>query len=248
MKNMPEKTLKILITGGTRGLGRKIAESLSRKGHEVYVFSKTIRTGIDQSFLSTLAGYTECDLSKAGEIEDCFRKLTDQTKRIDVLINNAAVRQFNTVGNFNINEIQQNINVDLTAPVILSNLCLPVMKRNNFGRIINISSISAYKVFATGSIYCSSKSALNTFSESLGKEINGLNSTVTVNTICPGSFSKMDGTPLKNYQRITNGILADIDLILGSDSKGKVYNEFTFMHRVRESLRLIKRALQVLIS
>lgn len=246
---MPEISLKILITGGTRGLGRKIAESLFIRGHEVYVFSKTNRTGIDHSFLSTLAGYTECDLSKTGEIEERFRELIDQTKRIDVLINNAAVRQFNkTVGNFSINEIQENINVNLAAPVILANLCLPVMKRNNFGRIINISSIGAYKAFATGSLYCSSKSALNFFSESLGKEIKGLKGAVTVNTICPDSFSKMNGTILKNYQRITNCILADIDRIIRSESNGKVYNEFTFRHRIRESLRFMKRAIRMLIS
>ncbi len=160
---MNEKPLKVLITGGTRGLGRKIAEHLCKQGHEVYVFSKTNKTEIDPVYSSILAGYFQCDLSNIDEIEECFGILIKESERIDVLINNATVRQFKKLEEFQTSEIQRNINVDFLAPVILANLCFLVLKENNFGRIINISSISSYKVYSTGSLYCSSKNALNSF-------------------------------------------------------------------------------------
>ena len=177
---MSKRTLKVLLTGGTRGLGRKIAENLVRQGHEVYVFDKTDKSEVDPLYLSILSGYTECDLSNTDKLVTCFGELIDHIERVDVLINNASVRQFTKkLDEFTTSEIQQNINVDFLAPVILSNLCLPIMKRNSFGRIINISSIGAYKVFINGSLYCSSKRALITFTESLGKELENLKGAVT---------------------------------------------------------------------
>ena len=245
---MGEKTLKILITGGTRGLGRKMTEHLCRQGHEVFIFSKSSETEIDPSFLSILAGYAKCDLSKTNELETCFSTLINNIERIDVLINNAAVRQFKELSEFQTSEIQRNIDVDFIAPVILSNLCLPIMKRHNFGRIINISSISAYRSYKTGSLYCSAKHALVDFSECLSKEFISLRGAITVNTICPDSFSKPDGTMLKNYHQITDSILVSIDRIIQSEANGMVINEFNFQNKLKESLRFIKRAIQMLIS
>lgn len=246
---MDKRILKVLITGGSRGLGRIMAEYLCKQGHEVYIFSNTNRTEFDTAYISVLAGYIECDLSKANEIAECFGKLIKNTERIDVLINNAALRQFNKkLDEYTTSEILENINVDFLAPVILSKLCLPVMKRFNFGRIINISSIGAYKVFSTGSLYCSSKSALIAFSESLSKELINLRGAVTVNAICPDSFSKMDGTKLKIYRRITDSVLVKIDRIIQSESNGRVINEFTFKHKLRECLRFIKKAILMIVS
>jgi 3-hydroxybutyrate dehydrogenase len=245
---MRNKTLKILITGGNRGLGRQIAEYLCRQNHEVYIFSKSKKSGIDQSLYSILAGYTECDLSDRKALETCFYSLIDQIGRIDVLINNASLKQPNLLDDFQVNEIQKNIGVDFLAPVILSNFCLPLMKRNNFGRIINISSISAYKVYRTGTLYCSGKRALIAFSETLSKELDSMKGTVTVNVICPDSFSRIDGTKLKDHHNITGSVLKNIGRIIQTDINGKVINVFTFKHRLRESLNYIKLAFKMLLT
>ncbi len=210
--------------------------------------SKTNKTEIDPVYSSILAGYFQCDLSNIDEIEECFGILIKESERIDVLINNATVRQFKKLEEFQTSEIQRNINVDFLAPVILANLCLLIMKENNFGRIINISSISSYKVYSTGSLYCSSKSALNSFSEILSKELIKLDGTITVNTLCPDSFSKINGTLLKNYHWIMDSILSDIDRIIKSGSNRIIVNEITFKHRLSESFRFIKRAFRILIS
>jgi NAD(P)-dependent dehydrogenase (short-subunit alcohol dehydrogenase family) len=240
-----ENSLKILITGGTRGLGRRIAENLIGQGHEIYITGKTAKEEIDQSYLSVITDYLECDMSNIKALDAAIRILINKIGRIDVLINNAVVRESNMVGNFHTDEIQNTFNVDLISAVVLSNLCLPFMKRNNFGRIINISSISAYNVYKTGSLYCSSKRALITFSETLSKELTGLNGAVTVNTICPDSFSSLNGTREKNYQRITESVLSNIENFINSKSNGKVISIFTFKHKIKERLRCIGQALSI---
>lgn len=245
---MEVKTLKVLITGGSGGLGRIMAEHLCRKGHEVFIFGKTGKNEIDPALLSVLSGYTECDISNLIELEAEFGALIKQIGHIDVLINNAAAKQPQIVGEFQSGEIHRNISVDFIAPVILSNLCLPIMKSNNYGRIINISSISAYKVYRSGSLYCSDKRALITFTECLAMESAFLRGTVSVHAIIADSFSNMDGTKLKNHYRITNSVLMSIDKIIQSDTGRLIYHEFTFRHKLRESLRLIKQAVQLAIS
>lgn len=235
--------LKILITGGTRGLGRRIAENLIRQGHEIYIVGKTAIKEIDQSYLSIVSGYIECDMSNIKELESAIGSLINKTGRIDVLVNNAAVRKSHWLGNYQTDEIQNSFNVDLISPVVLSNLCLPLMKRNNFGRIINISSISAYNTYKSGSLYCSSKRALITFSETLSKELAELKGAVTVNTICPDSFSSLNGTREKNYQWITESVLFNIENIINSKSNGKVIRIFTFKHKLRLKLSFLGQAL-----
>jgi NAD(P)-dependent dehydrogenase (short-subunit alcohol dehydrogenase family) len=244
---MDKRTYKILITGGTQGLGRTMAEHLCSQGHEVFNFSKTAEAEIDPSYLSLLAGHTQCDISNADNLEVAFRALINQIDRVDVLINNASIRQPNKLGEFETSEIQRNVGVDFIAPVILSNLCMPGMKRNNFGRIINISSISAYKVYRAGSLYCSDKRALIAFTESFAMELINLRGAVSVHAIIADSFSEMDGTKLKNHSRITNSVLASIDSIIQSETKRVLFHEFTFNHKLRESLRSIKKAIQIVM-
>lgn len=239
-------SLKILITGGTRGLGRKIAEKLISQGHEIYIVGKTPAKEIDQSYLSVVTAYIECDMSNIKELETAVLSLINKTGRIDVLVNNAAVRKSDRLGSFQTDEIQRSINVDFMSPVVLSNLCLPLMKRNNFGRIINISSISAYHVYSSGTLYCSSKRALIIFSESLSKELRVLNGAVTVNTICPDSFSSLNGAQEKNYHWIAESVLKNIEKIINSESNGRVIRVFTFKHKLRARLRSIKEALFML--
>lgn len=235
--------MKILITGGTGDLGRKMTEHLVKQGHEVHVIGRKSKEKIDQSYLSMLTGYTECDLSNFDKLEESFATTIHSMGRVDVLINNAAVRQFTKkFEEFTSVEVRNNVMVDFIAPLILTNLCIKVMKMNNFGRIINISSIGAFKVFPNGSLYCSSKSALIAFGETLNLELAELKGSITVNTICPDSFSKMDGTKLKNYHLITDSVLVNIDRIIRS-SNGKVITSFTARHKLRERLRFIKRAL-----
>ena len=244
---MNKNNLIILITGGVGILGRKMADYLHNQGNEIYVFDKIPKGGIESSFIKGLSGYFECDLSKPEEIEACFDELIKQTKRIDVLINNASVRQFKNLGDFQTIDVSKNLSVDFIAPVILINLCLTIMKKNSFGRIISISSISAYRGYSKGSLYCSSKRALIAINESLSKELKKFDGTITSNIICPGSFSKSDGTILLGKSFITDSVLTKVNYIIHSKINGRTLNVFSFRYKLMESLRFLKRAVQMLI-
>ncbi len=235
--------MNVLITGGAGVLGRKIAEDLLAKGHGVFVLDKAMAKTTGQA-----AEFIRCDLGNQDDLSACFNELITRAGRVDVLINCASVRQFKMLADFTPTEIRQNIQVDFIAPVILANLCLPRMEKNNFGRIINISSISAYSGFSTGSLYCSSKNALITLGESLGKELKKTNGSVTINTICPGSFSKTDGTTLQSFPRITGSIVDTVDRIIHSGMNGRVINIFSFQNKLMESLRFLLKAFQMIIS
>ena len=245
---MQGRILSILVTGGAGGLGRKICEYFHNCGHKIFVFDKVSKNEIDPAFLLLLSGYFQCDLSNLMELIECFNILMEKTQQVDVLINNVSVRQFKYLDDFQLSEIEKNIHVDFICPVILSRLCLSKMKKNNFGRIINISSISALQGYRTGSLYCSSKHALITFTESLSSELTHLNGAITINTICPDSFSKVNEMVLINHRSTINLILANINRLINSSKNGRIISIFTYQNRLLEIIRYMKRAIQILIN
>ena len=115
------------------------------------------------------------------------------------------------------------------------------MRKNKFGRIINISSISAFNGYKTGSLYCSTKSALLPFAEALSKELEEENNNITINTICPDSFVTIRGEKLEDFDKITGKIKERIREIIDGNGNGKVYNIFPFRSRIRYILSSLKK-------
>jgi NAD(P)-dependent dehydrogenase (short-subunit alcohol dehydrogenase family) len=245
---MKRTKLIALITGGAKGLGRMLAEHLVEQGHFVYILDKVPAEKIEPTYLKILSGYHECDLSDPLAIETCFKVLVKKTQRVDVLINNASIRQFKKLEEFQPDEICEAIQVNLISSILLSHFCLQLMKKNNFGRIITISSISAFQGYSTGSLYCSCKRALLVFTESVSRELQYFDGAITVNSICPDSFSQIEGTPLKNHERITKSIISNIDQIIQTKKNGKLIPIFTIGNRLIESMRLLKSAINIILS
>lgn len=238
--------MRILITGGAGGLGFILAERFLKEGHRVYVLDTRAPEEIDPEYRSRLSGYFRCDLAVSLEIETGFRAMSEKAKGIDVLINNASFRRFGSLEDFGRDEIERHISVDLLATIQLSRLCLPLMKANHFGRIINISSISAFHGYASGALYCSAKRALLAFTESLGRELKNLDGVVTVNAVCPGSFSRTDGTRMKHYRKITSAVAGKIEMLIRSNRNGGIIAAFPLRQRIIEALRMIRSAAGIL--
>jgi short-subunit dehydrogenase len=142
-------------------------------------------------------------------------------ERIDVLINNAASRLFKRFCEFDSSEIESYVDVNFGTPIMLVRKVYPYMKERGYGRIINISSFSAFSGYSRGSLYCSTKCALKVFSESVGKETNSVEN-VTLNVICPDSFSTVEGHVLSNYEHMVRRVNKAIDNILKSKRNGQV--------------------------
>lgn len=179
----------ILITGATTGIGRATALLLSRLGAHVIV------AGLDnqhmKDLLSDLKEVAEgdvyevlSDLSTEKGIQALFKAVDKHFDKLDVLINNAAL-PFGNVEEGSYQEWQRVINTNVLAYVAGSAEAVKRMSAVKSGHIVNIGSMSADVREESGTVYVSTKSAIQGFSESLRKEVNKLG--IKVSLIEPGA-------------------------------------------------------------
>lgn len=169
--------MNILVTGASKGIGRVIAQELLGLGN-VYV------TARNKDALERFngAGCCVCDLAD----EKDLTRLGDfiEEKQIDVLVNNAGEYVYSSVEDNKLETLNHMLSVNLRAPIYLIKRAVPSMKKNSFGRIVNIGSISGVMGEANASIYSATKAGLIGLSKSAGLELAEFG--ITVNTINPG--------------------------------------------------------------
>ena len=169
--------MNILVTGASKGIGRVIAQEL-KKDARVFVTARSKQNLIELD----CQGYFVCDLSNEKDLTALGEFI--KTNKIDVLINNAGEYIYSNIENTKLDELNHIIEVNLKAPIYLTSCAIEYMKSNNFGRIINIGSISGVMGEACASMYSATKSALIGFSKATGLELAQYG--ITVNTINPG--------------------------------------------------------------
>lgn len=169
--------MNILITGASKGIGKAIVENLREFGN-IFVTSR------NEELLKNLSchSYFVCDLSKENELISLGNFI--ENNKIDVLINNAGEYIYGGIDRLRLNELNHIISVNLKAPIYLMSKSVPYMKKNKFGRIINIGSISGCMGEAYASMYSATKAGLIGLSKSTGLELAEYG--ITVNTINPG--------------------------------------------------------------
>lgn len=183
---MQSKT--ILVTGGNRGIGLEICRQLAKMGHTVLMGSRNLQngekaaTGIEGNITVKQLSVTDIDDTKklASEIEQDFGQL-------DVLINNAGI----LIGSqgpsdVDIAEVKKIMETNFYGPWQLSQAMLPLLKKSDDGRIINMSSgMGEWANLELGGYtgYRLSKTSLNALTVQLAHELLGL---VKVNAMCPG--------------------------------------------------------------
>ena len=169
--------MNILVTGASRGIGKTIAKSLQSYGN-VYV------TARNEEKLKEFGNemYFVCDLSK----EDDLIKLGEfiQEKGIDILVNNAGNYTYCGIEDTEISKLNEILSINLKAPIYLMHSAIPHMKKNKFGRVINIGSISGVMGEAYASMYSATKAGLIGLSKATGLELAEFG--ITVNTLNPG--------------------------------------------------------------
>lgn len=164
--------MKILLTGSSQGIGKAIYEKLITE-HEVYTINRC-DCG-DNNFL--------CDLSDIAAVTALCKDIGKENW--DVLINNAGGSFPCAFENLTASDVQNRLNLNFVAPVLLMQVVLPKMKENGFGRVINISSVTAKSPVPYIHIYGAAKSALNSMTKSLS--LYYMDSNICINSICPGS-------------------------------------------------------------
>ena len=168
---------KVLVTGATRGIGKAIFDELAK-------FCDVYATARNEELLKNLnaKGYFVCDFGVNGNIE----QLCDYVKqnKFDIIVNNAGEYLYGGIDEMTDDQISSIYNVNIMSPVKILRSAVPYMKERQWGRIINIGSISGVMGEAHASLYSSTKSALIGLTKALALELAQYN--ITVNTINPG--------------------------------------------------------------
>ena len=168
-----------IITGAARGLGRAAAERLHERGASVAVNVRRKTEFPDWAFL------VEGDIAETGVPEEIVNKTVQHFGRVDILVNNAAFARSTRFPDLSADEWRLALEVNMTAPFLLIKAVLPVMKSQNYGRIINISSTAGRTVSTLGGAhYTASKAGLLGLTRAAAKELGKFG--ITVNAICPG--------------------------------------------------------------
>jgi 3-oxoacyl-[acyl-carrier protein] reductase len=183
-----------VVTGAAMGIGYAIAESLGRAGHEV-VLLDIQRAALDEAVVRLKAAGIrargiEIDLSKDEQIGQLPEQLGDALERVAILVNNAGIspkrngKRVETV-DVSLHEWELVLKVNITAPFRLSQLVLPGMVKNQWGRIVNISSKGGRSPGGVAAIhYVTTKSGMLGFTRSLAKDFAAHG--ITVNALAPG--------------------------------------------------------------
>jgi len=175
-----------IVTGAARGLGRAIAQRLYERGAAVAVNvrDRDRAESLAQS-LGERAIAIPGDVAADGVPEAMVEATLARFGRVDILVNNAAFARSTRFPDLTVDEWRTAIDVNMTAPFVLTKAVVPAMKKAGYGRIINISS-SAGRTVSTlgGAHYTASKAGMLGLTRAAAKELGKYG--ITVNAVCPG--------------------------------------------------------------
>ena len=176
---------KVILTGGTGGIGKAIAKRLVDSG-AIVTISGTKKTVLDEisSELSQNAFFLVNDLSESGAVETLLSFAYEKMGEVDILINNAGITRDGLMVRMGDDDWLDVIAINLTAGFKLARGCLKSMMKNRWGRIINISSVVGFTGNPGQANYAASKAGIIGMTKSLAAEVASRN--ITVNCIAPG--------------------------------------------------------------
>ena len=175
-----------VVTGGAQGFGLAITKRFIESGAKVIIWDideneiKLAQKKINSSNFN----FQKVDVTDFKSVTDSLKEIKDRFGKIDIFINNAGISGLNTtVAEYPLDEWNKIINLNLNAVFYCCKAVVPYMKQNNYGRIVNISSIAGKEGNPNASAYSSSKAAIIGLTKSLGKELALDN--IAVNCVTP---------------------------------------------------------------
>jgi 3-oxoacyl-[acyl-carrier protein] reductase len=186
---MEFKDKKVIVTGGTRGLGRAIAMAFAREGARVAVtFSSDEKSARDTydalKHISAQALLFRADVSSRDDVEKMAGDIINQWGTVDVLVNNAGIIRDKLLLFLKEEDWDRVMDVNLKGTYLCSRAVLRQMIAARVGRIINLTSPSALTGRISQTNYAASKGGIISFTKSLAREV--ARTGITVNAVCPG--------------------------------------------------------------
>ena len=178
-----------LITGGTSGLGKMMALALAKAGAFVWIASS--RDNADETLQAikqqgSNGSFLQVDVTSSEGLENIVAQILKESNRIDILVNAAGINLRTSAEDLTLDEWQKTIDINLTAPFYLSQIVAESMKRNNWGRIINIASLQSLRAFDNSIPYGASKGGVMQLTRALAQAYS--KDGILVNAIAPGFF------------------------------------------------------------
>lgn len=185
-----------IVTGGTKGIGRAIAESLVRAGAGVAITARndneigTAVANLKKVGAGTVAGYV-CDVRDYEQVKSVIAEVAKEFGGLDILINNAGVGIFASVESMSVEDFRAVLETNVCGVFYCCHEAIPLMMQRGGGYIINISSLAGANPHANMAAYNASKFGLNGFSEALMQEVR--HDGIKVSYIMPGSVNTAFG-------------------------------------------------------
>jgi 3-oxoacyl-[acyl-carrier protein] reductase len=201
----------VVVTGGTRGIGRAICLAFAGPGVSIYFnYSSASEAALEtERLVADAGGYAkgmQVNVSSEKEVEGFFEKIIEETGRIDVLVNNAGITRDGLLVRMKEKEWDDVLDVNLKGTFICTKIATKPMMKQRYGRIINISSVVGISGNPGQANYVASKAGIIGFTKAVAKELSSRG--ITANAVAPG-FIETDMTaslPEKAKEAMINQI------------------------------------------
>lgn len=194
-----------VVTGGNRGLGLETSRQLALKGIQVIVGCRDENKG--KSAIENFKNeglnvmYHQLDVSSTASIDKFTQFIRNEFGRLDILVNNAGIfldarsKTETSIFNTKLSTVQETFATNVIGPLLISQALIPLMKINNYGRVVNVSSgLGQLSEMEGGyAAYRTSKTSLNALTRIFASELQGTN--ILVNSVCPGWVKTDMGGP-----------------------------------------------------
>lgn len=212
--NSPLNGKVALITGASQGLGKTMALAIAEGGaHLILIARNRVRLEEVRGEIEQRGGSAQifpADVTQWERLREIRETVAQKHPKLHILINNAGINIRKAMTEFSLEEWRSVIDANLTSAFMVSNLFVPMMKGQGYGRVINMTSMMSHIALPGRTAYCASKAGLLGFTKALALELAP--EQITVNGISPGPFATEINTPILQNPELNHQFVSKIPI------------------------------------